>query len=101
MLDAGCWHSTEHWARGLGKETFAIRRTSAPMQAVRLPSTVTIAEVFSLTFSWSSWYLPRGPKKCLHCTAGVAVSAGPSCAHSTHSSYPVSLLPLGGDLMAG
>lgn len=30
---------------------------------------------------------------------GVAVSAGPLCAHGTHSSYPVSLLPLGDDLI--
>lgn len=31
----------------------------------------------------------------------VALSAGPLRAHGTHSSYPVSPLPLGDDLMAG
>lgn len=70
--DAGCWMLAQRWTpgRGLGKEIFAIRRTSDPMQAMRLPSTVTVARVFSLTFSSSPWYLSRGPEKCLHCTAG-------------------------------
>lgn len=68
----GRWMLAQRWTpgRGLGKEIFAIRRTSAPMQAMRLPSTVTVARVFAPSFSWSPWYLPRGPEKCLHRAAG-------------------------------
>lgn len=66
-----CWvpGAMQHQARGsdrrwtlswgLGKEVFASDGpTRAPKPAMMLSSTVTLAMAFSLTFSWSPWYLP-------------------------------------------
>ena len=44
---------------------------------------------------------PKRTREMLALHRGVALSAGPLRAHSTHSSYLVSPLPLGDDLMAG
>lgn len=85
--------------RGLGKEIFAIRRTSAPMPGpCGLPSTVTVARVFAPSFSWSPWY-PRGPEKCLHPTADQLHQQSALCAHGTPLLLPGVSVPLGDSLM--